>query len=473
MSERHCYYHPLEAARWQCRGCQRLLCSRCVPVNDKRTGHCPLCRAPLRYLGSANTAVPFWNRLGAFFVYPLGRAPLVLILICTLLPAFMTPGLLSLAVSLLLLAAQTRYLYAVLEHTSEGELSPPPLGVAFSGGGLMLVIQQVVIFVVMAVAVEMSARFLGPVAGVIVMLAVLLALPATVMLLALEGQLGEALNPLRWLALMSALKWPYFVLYGYLVLLVLGAGVVTDFMWQHFSPAVAQALAGMSASYLSIVAFHLMGYLLFQYQDRLGYAADSSEELPAEQGPRSDNETLRDVDLRLREGDFRAAAGALEGYVERHRQDTQQVPRLFRILVEMDDNDRILRLQRVFMEHFVLSTHAADLAELIERCRKADAGWLPSNAERVFQAAESLYQSGHTRLALWMLKDYHNRFANEPMWVADALLLTARILANHVRNAAKARNFLTVVAKRYPERAAKAQALLAELDQHGTLADGR
>ncbi|RMF17097.1 MAG: hypothetical protein D6758_06900 [Gammaproteobacteria bacterium] len=410
--------------------------------------------------------------MGAFFLYPLKRDPIILILICTLVPAVLSSGLLALAVSLLLLGAQTRYLFAVIEHTADGHLEPPALGTAFSGGGLILVIQQVVIFVLLGVAVQVITAYAGWFAGMLSLLVVVLALPAIILLLAIEGQIGDALNPLRWLGLIAALGWPYFVLFGYLVLLFLGAGIVTDFMWQHFSPSAAQALMGMSASYFSIVAFHLMGYLLYQYQDRLGFAADGDDAEVVAQGPRSDAETLTDVDVRLREGDFMAAAAALAGYVERHRTDGLQIERLFRILQESRDEQALRKYARLFMEYFLSAGQGDSLIALLNRIREQDPAWQPANAELAFQAAEVAYQQGDIRLALWLLKDFHKRYAQDAMVVADALILSARILANHLKNPQKAAAFLKTVQARFPMREEKAAQLLERLSRHGVLADG-
>ena len=47
----------------------------------------------------------------------------------------------------------------------------------------------------------------------------------------------------------------------------------------HFPMWVAQPLAGFLNSTFTLILFHMLGYLLFQYQEELGFASDLQDEI--------------------------------------------------------------------------------------------------------------------------------------------------------------------------------------------------
>jgi len=74
MARQFCKYHPLEPALWYSPKRHIAFCERCVDSGETLGGmgqaRCFVSGEELDYLGSANTAQPFWDRLGAFFRFP-------------------------------------------------------------------------------------------------------------------------------------------------------------------------------------------------------------------------------------------------------------------------------------------------------------------------------------------------------------------------------------------------------------------
>ncbi|MCL2297164.1 MAG: hypothetical protein FWC38_07505 [Proteobacteria bacterium] len=70
-----CHYHHENPASWRCRQCKRLFGDCCMPINlnAPKEPRCPLCRRKLTFLGAANTAQPFWERIPFFFRYTLQK----------------------------------------------------------------------------------------------------------------------------------------------------------------------------------------------------------------------------------------------------------------------------------------------------------------------------------------------------------------------------------------------------------------
>lgn len=127
-------------------------------------GALPQCSQAMRYLGAGTEVTPFWNRLGAFFRYPFHLDPLLVIAICTLVPLAAPANLFGLLLALALAVCLFKYTYAVIRHTAEGHLRPPPAAVAFTGEGFQVVFLQLLVFVALGGLVAAAAIFGGALA---------------------------------------------------------------------------------------------------------------------------------------------------------------------------------------------------------------------------------------------------------------------------------------------------------------------
>lgn len=112
-----------------------------------------------------------------FFRYPFHTDPLMVIAICTLVPLLVSGNLIGLIITLVLALALLKYTYAVISHTAEGHMKPPPVAVAFSGGGFDIVILQLLVFVLMGGMVMAAAMVGGPLLMFLTLAFVILALP--------------------------------------------------------------------------------------------------------------------------------------------------------------------------------------------------------------------------------------------------------------------------------------------------------
>ena len=115
--------------------------------------------------------------------------------------------------------ALMKYTYAVLQRTAEGNMQPPPLAEAFTGSGFDVAVLQLIVFVILSALVSTGAMLFGPVGLVLTLVMVVLGLPASIMILAMERSVPSAVNPLQVASLISRIGWPYLVFYGYLLLM--------------------------------------------------------------------------------------------------------------------------------------------------------------------------------------------------------------------------------------------------------------
>src|SRR5690554_4319859 len=340
-----CHYHPGDPAKWHCGECQMHYCNRCMPDADtrQRRALCPRCSKAMRYLGAATEVVPFWHRIGAFFRYPFHSDPLMVIAICTLVPIVAPANIVGLIIWLVLALALFKYTYAVISHTAEGHLKPPPVSVAFTGSGFDIVILQFLVFVLMGGLVAAAAMVGGPILMLLVLAFVILALPASIMVLAMERSVGAAVNPMNLAVLISRIGTPYFLLYGYLILLTLASGAAQDFAYNHFPFWFSQPLSGFLNSTFTLILFNMLGYLLFQYQEELGFASDLQDEPSGEDMHQRDRGARfdADIDMNLKDGNYDRVQGMLKEALKRNRNDPVRIGQLYQLLKARNDTTEL------------------------------------------------------------------------------------------------------------------------------------
>lgn len=444
-----CHYHPGVPARWHCSQCQTDYCSRCMPDADLRLRRalCPHCNRVMQYLGSGTDVPPFWNRLSDFFRYPFHRDPLLVIAICTLVPMLAPENRLMIPVALALLVCLVKYAYTVIRTTAAGQLQPPPAMAAFSGEGFILVFLQLLMYIALTAIVLAAAILGGPLLMLLTAALVILALPAAIMVLAMEESVPAAINPLNLVALISRIGSPYFLLYGYLVLLTLASGAAQDFAFTHLSPWLASATAGFVSSTYTLIVFHMLGYVLLQYREELGVNGDN----PAPASPVQDRDRSSrldaDIDINLKDGNYDRVQSLLREALAREPDNSLRLGQLYRLAMARRDLRELYRYHPRLLAWLADQNNSEAIATLLQLLAEADPGFRLEDPELSLCCARILYQHGRYRPALELLQDFHKRFPDSEQ-LAGAYILVAQIFANGLQRWDKATAFLNYVKKR-------------------------
>ncbi len=341
-----CKYHPLAPASYRCSHCQMALCEHCVNHGEQGSkARCYLCDDDVIDLGASNKAEPFWRRFDAAFRYPMTGPCLTLIAALSLLEALvgqLPVPLVGLVLSLAITGMLLKYSFSCLQNTAAGAMTPPDISAAY-GDGIALVFRLIAIIVVMAAAVFGVNRLLG--GGIATLMAVLsvAVLPAVIILFAMTDNVLEAVHPANVLRLILSIGLPYGLLLAIIVMMSSSVAILAQFIGPGFT-LVNQCLNALVANYYLVVTFHLMGYMLFQYQGELGYTAREHDE---DSAPRDHKARyLAEIQLRLKEGQF----------------DT--VSTLFERALKALPNDNDLHSQ--YFE-FLLASHAALSPKVAQR----------------------------------------------------------------------------------------------------------
>lgn len=369
---------------------------------------------------------PFWNRLRDVALYPFRGAALSSLVAYALasLLGFL-PGVGWLIAAVVWLAAY-RYAFEVLVRTANGRMDAPEFATHTDTGVVMRFILLWLLFALAAIAAFMLG---GPEIGIAAMLLGSLLMPGATMSLAIDGSLPRALNPATPLAIMLRVGGPYFAVFGLLFVIqasaATGGGLLARFM-----PAVLAELVLNVASLWGLFAtFHLMGYLVYQYHDVLGFEPEHSG-LPSLRT--RDAELMEKVGGSIADGEVDAALARIEQEMS-ERAVPLETHALYRRLLRMRrDEARLLKHSAPYLNLLLLEKKDREALGLVREALVLDPAFTPHQADDGHRLAMRARDLGQAQLAIDLWLAMLKRWPRDPAR-ADWVLAVAPLLAQRDR----------------------------------------
>ena len=376
-----------------------------------------------RKVAAQAAPAPFWTRIPAIATYPLRGSALYALIALTLCSALLVlPGILKLVVLGVLGMATYTYAFDILRHSANGEHDAPRRGYnSFDSAVLRLILLAFALGIVIVAA--------GVIAGkpglTVAYLAVQLLLPGMMIALAIDGSLRRALNPAVSIDMALRIGWPYLAAYG-LLYVIQGSGTAAIFVALKYLPPVVRELTIVVASIWSLFAsFHLMGYLVYQYHEELGYEPSRGIALQRED---PDQRLLDEAEQFVREGHSDEAFQALRGAV-RSRVVSLAVHELYqRLLRQHHRNDELRDHTRQYINRLLQEKQERRALALQREALDTDPAFAPLLPEQATLLAERAKMAGQYQLATDGLLAAIGAWPRErmlPAWSLDAGLLLA------------------------------------------------
>ncbi|MDR0247993.1 MAG: hypothetical protein LBI16_06340 [Burkholderiales bacterium] len=470
-----CHYHHENPATWQCKPCNRLFGNCCMPVNlnDPKEPHCPLCRRELAYLGAANNAQPFWERIPFFFRYAMQKGPLLFYLMTAAAVVLISLSakwilLMPLLLIFILYSIITKYLCTILISVSEGEMEAPPAGEALRGEGFAAYFKIGILFFALGAIFGLSFT-LGPLVVFLTGLLLALVFPAMIIVLALEDSLVAALNPSKIATMIGAMGWHYLILWAFLFIIMQSPGLLLFLLASAKIPLSILAPAFLFAMlYFSAVMFSMMGYAVYQYQGALDHVAGDWTEGGLEENEYLLSKARALSEIHVREGRYEDAFDALKEVIKAQPKNVMMHERYHRLLLAHGTPEQNhAHLMRAYLP--LLLSKTPDRAVEVYLAAKKKLGNIsaPPHPMICETLAQELIQRGHHAEGLKMVQDFHHRFPDYPH-TPRVCLMAAKTLAYIARDTDAAYRLIAHIRQHYPKSSqiVEANALDVALGRH-------
>ncbi|HJU38668.1 MAG TPA: DUF4013 domain-containing protein [Tahibacter sp.] len=395
-----------------------------------------------------DTPTPFWERIRDISTYPAHADALMTVGVLSVFSlTTLLGGLIGLFFYLLTLAYLYKYCFEVLRASADGRLEPPASGLNTEASGWGAIGLQITLTVIVALSF-----FGGVIVGFATALIVILALPGVAMSYAMDQNFARALNPGTWFEIMGRIGWGYFAAFGLVLVILASSAVVQNFFARAGLPTfIALPLVFFASGYGFVATFHLMGYLIYQYADQLGYEPQIQK--PLSRTPNDpDQALLDDVAQMLRDGEIDMAYDTMREHV-RSRGGTEAVHAQYRKLVRMKgDTAELMRHGQEWIAVLLNQDKEKAALDVARELVELDPAWVPKDAEANTRLAQRASALNQTQLALRLVNGFHKRHPKSADIPAN-YLLAARLLSERMGKDAEAKALLMQLKTAYPGHA--------------------
>ncbi|MFO7570595.1 MAG: hypothetical protein R6W75_12435 [Smithellaceae bacterium] len=474
-----CSYHPGVNAAHTCPKCRTNFCTACI-IRKKTESHgsmkdvylCPKCRVYAQRIPFTYLIEPYWKRFPRIFQYPVHWQPMLLFLILSLIRtvfASPSPSLIGLAVEFVCFGILLTYANLVLFDSSHGNPQPPAIETQTISENFSLVFKQLAIYALIALAAYQIFVTLISVAdpkiaviGVSAFLLVIFFLmPAILIMLAITKSLFAAILPTVFIRLAWRIGWAYLGLCFFLMLLGLAPAAIFGLTWKVLPQPAAAFLITLASSYYMIVSYHLMGYVLFQYHEQVGYKVDYVEErdtaimpaTPNKKTPGPDDsgksELLNRINIMIKDGEHDTAIALIEEQAAGGDLDPIVADRYYSLLKLKQKNEDIKAFGRYYMRMLIKNGAKDKISEVFLTCRQLDDQFLIDDADALFVAAKVVNEGKHYPEAMSAFLTLIEKHPEHPM-IPNAYFFVARLLNEQWNASERAMKIIEHLMTKYP-----------------------
>ncbi len=463
--KQYCQYHPTIPAHWHCDKCAKSLCPKCVDARDMGGFHqgeklhmCPNCNIEVRWLGVANIIDPFWQRIPQFFLYPFSLRPLLLMVVISVIAAlFKGPGVVGLLATAAVWGLSFKYAYSILQNTAGGDLTTPKLNIETLSENFGPVVKQFGIFFVLIFVAALIAKTLGFLPATLFSVLSIIFLPSMIILLVTTGSLIQAVNPMMFVTLAFRIGWGYLLMYFFNFLLGGAPTLITHYVIQHLPPIAQIFLFTLVKTYYTFISYHLMGYVILQYHEDIGYKVDfedfreteSDGEEAGSAGTDPHSRMLVRVNQLIKDGDH---SGAIDVIENETRQtgiiDPLLSERYYTLLKMTGAHQKLVTHAKVHLNLLVQANQKEPALSVYQESLSKDPQFLPSSGS-LFKLGSWLNEIGKGEAAIQTFNKLAKAYPEDPL-VPKSYFRAAQIFNDRLLNPEKAKKILKGVMLKYP-----------------------
>ena len=399
----HCTYHPLRAAKQHCIECDTNYCYACCNEGDDSTARreefsysCFICESSLIAIEIEDDTIPFWRNFNQIYRYPSSSAAIAVIVVCSLVYAVI-PWFLA----IIPLIAIMHYCFACLRNTAAGNMQAPTFENCFEGS-VAPFLYLVILYLIAIFTISIITVLLGNAIGILFGLFCLLVLPAAIIILCIEEKLTPALNPSKLITIISSTGTSYFVAYLFLLLMTSSLYALKFAVGSNGS-LFNDILQGAISNYYFIVIFHILGYLVHQNHNKLGYGIKTTEPKTV----RDRHERLNaNIEIQIKTGDYTKAIELSSQQIKSGTASLLQWQRCLKLLLVDGSDANIKKFAEHYFDKLEKDRQFDSLADDYVNIKRRVKSFELKKAVRKLKVANSLMEVGKYKYVVLLLRNF-------------------------------------------------------------------
>ena len=461
--KKFCEYHSTKPAYWNCPKCGSYFCPDCI-VTRKKGGvlknesvHlCPKCNVETSWVGVANIIEPFWTRLPKFFTYPFSLQPLALIIILSIASLILSKlSIIGLLLKIVLWGILFKYSFSALKATAHGDLTPPGITSKTISEDFMQVFKQIAIYIIIGFIFAWLIPMAGIIVAVLFLIFALLYVPAIIILLVTTNSLLHAVNPVVFTRLAFRIGRGYFLMYFFLFLLGSAPAILGQYIMKFLPAELFELFIGFAKNYYTIISYHLMGYVILQYHEEVGYQVDyedfkESVVKPKEIEEDESTNMLNRVNIMIKDGKLDDAISFIKDTTKTHPiTDITLSERYLNLLIMKKQKPAMLKHCITHLDLLAHENIKIKACELYAKCLAMNKEFIPTSFA-LFKIGGWLNETGKTKESIRTYNRMIKAFPNDAL-VPKAYYRCAQIFHDRMMDPSRAKKILSALIKKYPE----------------------
>ncbi|PRC91601.1 tetratricopeptide repeat protein [Solimicrobium silvestre] len=398
------------------------------------------------------TITPFWRRLPGFFIYPLKTASILRIAGYALVAALtaVLPKLLGGIVNLVLIVLFLKYVFVIMERTMNGQFESET-SLDADEGDVKQVFRQYGLIIILAFQIGICAALGGRNGLFISLLMGGLMMPAAIMIIAVTHSLSQALNPLRILFYIKTIGIPYLALCFFLFSLMGSSAWLQSFLHAHVTSWMVQPLMNFVSFYFMLMMYHMMGYAIYQYHQKLGVDVEVGfEQAEANLAEKKGSDpALALLSTLIADGQEQAAIDLLREAIKA-RWENNELHERYQKLLMAHDPSAAQHHAREFIAKMVNEKRLFKALDLCEYHLKLDREFRLQDSYQIHVLATAAKLASRPKLALDLMRQFDRRYPTHPD-IPAIYFLSAQLLSEHYRKNAEAQQILQAIQRKFPD----------------------
>lgn len=390
---------------------------------------------------------PLFQRLPSVLAYPAAPSMLWMIAaLCGLRLLAHLPSLLGLAFELIFWVMGFKLAVEALVNTAHGRLEP--LGHSDLAATDGEALRQMLLQILVAVAILAIGVFGGPVPALVVLAVAVLLLPAAIILLAIDGSLPRALNPLAWAALIGRLGARYFGAVAVLAVLAVVSMAAQALFTKLLPNDMATLPGGFLSLYVLVAAYHLLGYLIYENHVALGLDVSPAVPRAVLANPQED-EAVAKADALTRDGEHGAAADLLEQMFRGRGASDPVHDRYRQSVIAAGDTPRLVRHGREYISSLLATGKDKRALAVAGETLAHDPTFRHALPDDVARLVAQAARAGQAQLAVSLAHDFEARFPGSER-TPEVVLAAATLMAERLGQEQAAHDRLLACLRQHP-----------------------
>jgi tetratricopeptide (TPR) repeat protein len=345
-----------------------------------------------------------------------------------------------------------KYAFSALKNTANGNFQPPKIDSKTLLEDFLIVFKQLAMFIIIGYAFYKVSQMAGIIIGLLFLGFALLSIPAMIIVLVGTNSLLQAINPAMFVVMAWRIGWSYLLMYLFLILLLLAPAYLGQYIVGYLPVKLHFFLLKVAQNYYTLISYHLMGYVIFQYHEEIGYEVDFEEEeplpeeIPLEEG--ASGQLLNRVDMLIKEGKLDDAISLIKRETLGAITALGLAERYYDLLKLKEQTPDMLKHGREYLDLLAKANQKAKLVEVYLECMSRDTNFT-AKPTTLLKAASYLNEVGKHEESLEAYSRFIKTDPENPL-VPKAYFLASNIFNEKLKNPGKATKILKNLIKKYP-----------------------